>query len=195
MAAKVKLVTPAFRIAFCDSLFVPSAMEEGQKLKYSCVAIWTPAKFRPTDKVLWKGIFDELDAACVAGCKKKWADMPPNFKRGIRDGAEKPDTNGFGKGTMFATLSSILPPEVIDLEGNALTDKDIFAGYWCRGTVSPYWFEAKGNKGVALGLRSIQLIKDGPRIDGRSARAQYADHGIDAEFLESLEAQEGDDLA
>jgi hypothetical protein len=183
---KVKLTTPVFRLSF-PNLFEARASEEGGKPKFGASAIWTPAKFTARDKVLWTKMLAELDAEAKARFGKAWKDLPEGVRRGLRDGASK-DLEGYGAGTRFANLTSKNKPGVIDVnkdpispeEGNA---DDIYPGCYCRATVQVFSYDNKG-KGVGIGLRAIQKVKDGPRLDSRVAAADDFDDEVDAEWMD-----------
>jgi hypothetical protein len=165
--AFVKLVTPVFRASF-PQLFVPKAMQEGQTPKYSVSAVFEPSKFNEADKKRWQAILDLLDQTSLEKFKKKVNDLPGNFKRAIRDGAEKADLEGYGEGKVFANLSSKLKPGVVDAEGNDMEADDIYPGCYLRATVSAYAYDQGGGKGIALGLQNIRFVRDGERLDART---------------------------
>jgi hypothetical protein len=165
--AFVKLVTPVFRASF-PQLFVPKAMQEGQTPKYSVSAVFEPSKFNEADKKRWAAILELLDATSLEKFKKKVNDLPGNFKRAIRDGAEKADLEGYGEGKVFANLSSKLKPGVVDAEGNDMEADDIYPGCYMRATVSAYAYDQGGGKGIALGLQNIRFVRDGERLDART---------------------------
>ena len=165
--AFVKLVTPVFRASF-PNLFVPKAMQEGQTPKYSVSAVFEPEKFNDADKKRWAAIEALLDETSMEKFKKKIAQLPANFKRPIRDGAEKADLEGYGEGKVFANLSSKLRPGVVDANGNDMEADDIYPGCYLRATVSAYAYDQNGGKGVALGLQNIRFVRDGERLDART---------------------------
>lgn len=197
----VKLTTPPFVIGF-PSLYSARKGDNDDpdaKAKFGCTAIWTPANFTPKDKELWKRILDALDDESLRVFKKNWKDLPGNVKRGLRNGNEKPDLDGFGEGTRFASLTSNIKPGVIDINGADIIDPaDVFAGCICRATVNVYSYQNKG-KGVAIGLRNVQLIagEGHPkvrRLDGRGDAAGDFDGEPDASWLDQDEgsADDGD---
>jgi len=178
----IKLTTPVFRVAF-PSVFEKSSYQ-GSAEKYSLTAIWTPKTFGPRDKELWKALLAEMERASQDAFKKSWKAIPSN-NRGIRDGVEKGDMDGFGEGTFFATLSTLVEPGVFDRNGNQIVDKDeIYPGVFARATVNVYAYNNM-SKGVAIGLRNLQKVKDGPRLDGRGDGAKdFADNELDESWLE-----------
>ena len=174
MAEIIKLVTPVFRVSF-PNLFEPN--EDG---KYGLSAVWTPADFTDLDKKRWKAIMGGLDAESKRVFKKAWKDLPANVKRGIRNGNEKEDMEGYGEGTRFASLSSKYRPGLVDLDKTPIgpehgNDDLIYPGMYARATVNIFSYNNEG-KGVALGLNNVQRVRDGERLDNRTdAGADFED--------------------
>ena len=173
---RVKCWTPPFRVSF-PSVFEASSFE-GSKPKYSVVGLWYPKKFDDKQKALWRAIHVELDKATKEKFKKAYKDLPPNFKKAIRDGEEKSHLEGYGAGCMFGTMSSLQRPGVIDRNKDIITDSSVlYPGCWARATVTVYAYDNKG-KGVALGLHNIQKLGEGENFSGRAAADE--DFGDDA---------------
>lgn len=175
-----KVQTPVFRVSF-PQVFVPGSFEGGPP-KYSVSAVWTPAKFTAREKELWVAMLAMADEVSLDRFKKKMSDLPGNFKRALRDGAEKADMAGYGEGTMFANLSSKMKPGIIDVGRNAILDADEFyPGCYARGTITCYSYDNKG-KGVAFGLQNLQKIGDGDRLDSRTDAADDFGDDVDDRF-------------
>jgi hypothetical protein len=194
-----KLITPPFRLSFPNLFVARKASDDpGAKPKYGCSAIWTPAKFTDRDKKLWNAILADLDRVSREAFKKAWKDLDPStFKKGLRDGAAKDGLEGYGQGTRFANLTSNQRPGVIDIDRSDISPEDgntdlIYPGCYCRATVNVYSFDTKG-KGVALGLRNIQKVKDGARLDSRTAATDDFDEDVDSSWLDSDDGESDDD--
>ena len=195
MAELQRYVTPVFRISF-PTVFEPSSYDGGPP-KYGLSAVWTPSKFSDSDKKRWKALMGALDAESKSRFKKAWKDLPANYKTGVRDGDEKPDLEGYGKGTKFANITTKMRPGVIDAgknkigpeEGNA---DDLYPGCYCRATVVAYSYDNKG-KGVALGLMNLQKVADGERLDSRTDAGEDFDDDIDEAWLDENEGSVDDD--
>ncbi len=198
-----KYTTPVFRLSF-PHLFVAQKMEgdDNSKPKYGCQAIWTPAKFTPREKELWRAILGALDAEAKKTFKRAWKELPSNIKRGLRNGNEKDGLEGYGDGTRFASLTSKMRPGVIgnkkDEAGDWIVihpdegnEDEIYPGCYCRATVTVYSYNNKG-KGVALGLRNIQKIKDGPRLDSRADAQDDFDEEVDSAWMDEDGGIDGD---
>ena len=194
-----KLVTPVFRASFCNPNLFEKTSYDGGTPTFGTAAIWEPAKFSDNDKKKWAAIKKAMDDVSVATFKKKVDDLPGNFKKGLRDGAEK-DLDGYGEGKIFANLSTRKRPGVIDRNKNPIgpehgNDDEIYPGCYCRATVRPYSYDNKG-KGIALGLMNIQKVADGERLDSRTNAEEDFEDDIDDDDLENLEVagEDSDDL-
>ncbi|ADK73435.1 hypothetical protein RDJLphi1_gp34 [Roseobacter phage RDJL Phi 1] len=209
MAELVKYLTPVFRGAFTKTVFTPEYFDDDKtgEPKYGITAIWDPEKFSKADQKRWDAIMEALDDESKARFKKSWDKLPANYKKGIRDGEEKADKEGFEPGLQFASLTTKMRPGVVDKERKAIAkndeerekweeqDKDVsnevgmdavYSGAYYRATVVTYSYDNKG-KGVALGLMNLQKVRDGERIDGRTdASADFEDE-LDDAWLEEDE--------
>lgn len=174
-----KLVTPAFRVSF-PKVFEADSFNGGPP-KFSVAAVWDPSKFTPAEKKQWQAIIDLCDEVSLERFKKKMGDLPANFKRAIRDGAEKADLAGYGEGMLFANLSSKMKPGVIDRNSQPILDADEFyPGCYARATVTAYSYDQGGGKGVALGLQNLQKLGEGDRLDSRTdASEDFGNEDID----------------
>jgi hypothetical protein len=181
MAELVRYQTPIFRVSF-PAMFKAESYDGGEP-KFGLSAIWTPARFSDKEKALWAKIMKGLDDEALAKFKKKWNDLPANVKCGLRDGAEKPDLEGYGDGTMFASLTTKMRPGLVDRNKLPIIREDEKERYQSEGKEFSeeefYSYDNKG-KGVALGLMNVQKVRDGDRLDSRSDAAS----DFDDDFLE-----------
>lgn len=190
---KRKLITPVFRLSF-PNLKEPRAAQEGGKKKFGVQAIWDKSKFSEKDQKRWKAMLSELDRVSQEKFKKDWKKLPSSFKKGIRDGEDKEDLEGYGPGKKFASLTSSIRPGACDnVKGDddkyiaidLTEDSDRFyPGCYCRATVNAYAYDQGGGKGVALGLQNIQFVKDGPRLDNRTDAEDDFDEDIDSQWMD-----------
>ena len=195
----VRILTPEFRLAF-PALYAPTAQNEGQTPKYSLTAIWRPTDFSDKEKELWAKIKAELDRVSQAAFGKPYAKLPSSFHKPLRDGSEV-KWNGFGEGTVFARLSSLYQPGVVDRDRTPLVPTTaqnvdgtstliapdaVYAGAYGRATTNVWSFDNQ-SKGLSLGLMNVQITRGGQRLDGR----------VDAvdDFEDDLPEVAGDDLA
>lgn len=203
MAKSEKLTTPVFRGCFTNSVFSAQSYGDGDP-KFGITALWTPAGFGPNDKVRWKKLIAALDAESKKAFKMGWKDLPANYRKGIRDGLEKPELEGFVKGTRFASLTTKNPPGVAKYMGSGQPDiaihpehgnqDEVYSGAYYQATVNVFSFNNKG-KGVALGLQNIRKVRDGERLDGRrNATEDFEDGEIDDSWLDQLDEDTGIDV-
>lgn len=174
-----KVSTPIFRVSF-PSVFEASSYEGGAP-KFSVCAVFTPALFTARDKELWAAMNALADEVSMERFKKKLAQLPGNFKKPFRDGAEKEDLEGFGAGKTFCNFSSKMRPGIIGINRELITNADEFyPGCYARATITAYAYDNVG-KGVAFGLQNLQKLKDGDRLDSRTdANDDFADDVDDA---------------
>lgn len=174
--ARTKVVTPPFRVSF-PAIFEKSSFE-GSTPKHGVTMIFDMAMIDKfvgpvTKKKDYRLAYDKmvalLDEVSVGKFKKKWKDLPGNFKKGLRDGEEKAHLEGYGPGKMFAAATSLNRPGLIDRDKTPITDQELFyPGCWARATVSAYAYDNKG-KGVAFGLHNVQKLGEGENFSGRVA--------------------------
>lgn len=193
MAEVKRYMTPVFRGSFTDTVFKAEGYD-GSEPKYGLTAVWDPSKFSAKDKERWKAIRRAIDEECMARFKKKADDLPGNFKKGLRDGAEKADLEGFGEGKVFANLTTKMRPGVVDKDRNPISHEEgntdeVYSGAYFRATITVYSYENK-SKGYALGLMNLQKVADGERIDGRTDAAEDFEDEVDGAWME----QEDDDV-
>lgn len=184
-----QVLTPVFRVSF-PAVFEAKSFDNGPA-KFSVSAVWDPTLFTAKEKKLWDAMVGLCDEVSLERFKKKMDDLPGNFKKAIRDGAEKADLAGYGEGKLFANLSSKMKPGIVDLTGAPITNPDEFyPGCYARAFVTAYSYDNKG-KGVAMGLQNLQFIKDGERLDARTdAGAAFAE----ADDVDDLDRFGGDPL-
>ena len=177
MAQSEKLITPVFRVSF-PNVFEATAYQGGPP-KFNLTAVFEPENFSDADKKRWAAIQALIDEQAVAAFKKPMAKLPANFKRPLRDGAEKEELDGFGEGMQFCSLSSKYKPDIVDIDRTTpiVDSEDFYPGCYARATVNAYAFD-NVSKGVALGLMSLMKVKDGERLDSRTTAAEdFADLG------------------
>jgi len=186
MPERLKAVTPPFRVSF-PSVFEASSYQGGEP-KYSVVMLFYPDKFSEADQRAWKSMQSIADAASKDKFKKLIKDLPGNFKKPIRDGAEKAHLDGYGEGMLFATASSKQRPGIVDRNKQPiLQEEEFYPGCWARATVTCYGYDNVG-KGVAFGLHNLQKLGDDENFTGRVAAEE--DFGDDADDVWS-----GSDIA
>lgn len=167
MAVTHKVMTPVFRVSF-PQVFEPKAIQEGQKKKYSLVALFTMDKItkNPADKKLW----DAMLAAAKFAATEKWPkEIPKNLQSPFRKGEEKEQFQGYGAGVIFLTLTTTTRPGLVDQNmTKIIAPEDFYAGCYARATINPYAWTFAGKNGVSFGLQNIQKVGDGEAFSGRT---------------------------
>jgi hypothetical protein len=163
------VLTPEFRVSF-PNVFKPKKNELSGKEEYSLVAL------------LAKGAdITKLKEAVHAAIVTKWGTdktkWPANIRMPFRDQAERAKNvegkqvmpQGYEEGAIFINLKSAQRPGLVDQSVQDIIDESQFyAGCYARATVNAYAYDAKGNRGVSLGLVNIQKLKDGPPLGKRT---------------------------
>ena len=177
----VKILTPEFRVSW-PQVFEAKAVNPGDKLKFSVQMLFRlkPNPKDATEKVLDAAtltplkeavkalLIEKLGAGWATEVVKKKVDGSPMYRLPFHDGKEK-DMDGYGEGVMFCTATSVLKPGLVDGSNQAIiSPSEFYGGCYARATVNPFWYDIKGNKGVALGLLNIQKLRDGMPFSGRS---------------------------
>lgn len=183
---RIKLRTPPFRLSF-PNVFQPSSYE-GSTPKYSIAMLFYPDKFTKKQKKLYDLLVSSAEDALREKFKiKKGKKIPSNLKFPMRDGDEKPDLDGYGDGCMFASASSKMRPGVVDMDQVEIDDmEDIYAGCWCRATLTVYAYDNIG-KGAAFGLYNLQKLDDDDSFSSRtSAEDDFADDDWDDDDVSGM---------
>lgn len=160
---KAGILTPVFQLSF-PQLFMPKKFGEGEA-KYSVVMLFQK------DADLTK-----LRAAAKAAAVERFGEkLPANFKTPFRDGKEKAHLDGYGDGVIFVRATSTIAPEILDqMKREISSQRDIYAGCYCRAVVAPFAYDNK-SKGVSFGLRAIQKVKDGKSFGAGGSKADFFD--------------------
>jgi hypothetical protein len=174
-------LTPTFRMSY-PSLQKPRAPKSGGDPKYSLVMIF-PKKFTdPAEQVL----FDAIKAECSRVAMERWGSdrskwpttTVPDGNGGFNkinaimspwhDGAEK-DQPGYGPEVVFANVSSKQQPGIIDAKKDVIgpDPQKVYGGVFARAKVTIYAYDNE-RKGVGLGLRNVQIVRDGEPLGGKS---------------------------
>ncbi|WP_426292029.1 DUF2815 family protein [Dyadobacter endophyticus] len=153
-----KVVTGLVRFSYAN-VFEPRANDEG-KLSYSCSLI-----IPKSDTATISAIRKAIAAAKEQGKSSKWDGViPPTMRDTLRDGdLERPNDPAY-KGAYFinANANADRRPNVVDANVQPILDRNDFkSGDYGRASLNFFPFKAKGNKGVGVGLNSVQKLKDG----------------------------------
>lgn len=141
------------RLSF-PHLFQPHSMEEGQEKKFSAVFLLDDEKHA----TLIAHIEKLIDRCALDQYKKKIS-----FKRCLRDGAEKPEMDGYGEGTHFISAARKTRPAVVNRDRSPVTEEDgiIYAGCYVNASIRLWAQDNKWGKRVNAELRAVQFLRDG----------------------------------
>lgn len=107
------------------------------------------------------------------------------LKMPLRDGDEEREGEEYEK-HFFMNANGNRKPGIVNPQGEKADQDDIeelcYSGAYFHVSVNLYAFERKGNKGVAVGLNNVMLVKEGERLDGATnATSEFADYAKDSD--------------
>lgn len=168
-----RILTPWFRLAWPAIFEAAPGMNEGDEPKFSALMIFDPDVVDLT----------ELETLINETATAKWPNgIPKNLRMTLRDGNEK-DSEAYAD-KLFATARSKFKPGCVDADKTEILDStEVYAGCYCRATVSAYAYDFAGNRGVGLNLFNIQKLEDGEAMATRvEAEDDFADDDDDGDF-------------
>lgn len=144
----------------------------------------------PSDKyetllLIPKGVdISELEAAATKAMTEMFDDEfdtiydlknPP-----LRDGDEK---GGEYSGHWILKAKSDNRPAVVGLNPKVIIDspEEVYGGQWARLSLNVYAYKKPGNKGVAWGLKNVQIIGGGDPFGGGAGKPEDQFTEIEAE--------------
>lgn len=158
-----KIVTPRGRLSF-PSVFEKRSFDGG-KPKFECSLLIPKAE---KDGLL------QIVRAADQIIRDKFAgkSIPAGIKKGLRDGAEKPDLDGYDETVYFLRASATVKPPVWNAKKETIDDEAlVYAGANGRLVIAPFWYDQKGNKGVGWRLLGVQVTGGGEPLGGSRATA------------------------
>lgn len=155
------------------NLFEPKSGPEGGEAKYSASLL--------LDKETNKDVIAAMQAGILATAKAQWGENSAKWHNGqltikkadgkagivkvcLRDGSEKPDTDGYGDGVMFFSAGNKLAPAVVDRNPNNRLDAKSGRPYsGCQVNVAIRLWAQDNNFGrrVNAQLQAVQFYADG----------------------------------
>lgn len=189
MAVRTKIVTPEFRLSF-PAVWEPKASFKGTDPKYSIRML-----FAKTEDIreLKKLAFDTI-VGQWGNDKAKWPGNLRTLNLGtflsttgkdgwpFRDGDSQSYDGYAGCVVVGATAKD--RPGVVDNKLKPIIDKDdLYAGCYCRASITAFAFEKRNeqgviiSQGVSFGLQNLMKTRDGEPFSGRSrAEDDFADY-------------------
>jgi hypothetical protein len=173
--ANDKVITPEFRVSY-SYVFTPqeNRQDDGTvKREYSLTAIFP----KGADLTAVKAAAQQVLIDKFGPDQSKW---PGNLRNPFRkcnerwknEGGKQVVPAGYEDGdAIFITAKATekSPPGVVDQRLNDIIEsRDFYSGCYARASVRPYYYEKKGNRGVAFGLNNVQKLRDGDPLGGRS---------------------------
>ena len=106
------------------------------------------------------------------------------LKTPLRDGdAERPDDEAYAD-SYFINANSGTAPGIVDADRQPILDRsEVYSGVYGRASINFYALNSNGNKGIACGLNTLQKIKDGEPLGGKSRAEDDFDTEEDDDFL------------
>ena len=164
-----KFITPPARLSY-PSLFKTSSFRGDDSGKYEATFIFDADVDLSRLKAL------ELNALKEKFPKMSDEDIKAQVKSGamnwpFRKGDEKPNAPEL-EGKVFFKASSKERPGVVDDRLDPITEPgEIYPGCWVLASVNVYAFDNRA-KGVAIGLRNVQKVRDGEPLGGGRSRPE-----------------------
>ncbi len=152
-------------------LIRPWAREQDEEQTYSC-AVLIPKGDEGKETI--EAVRKAIDAAKAKGKDGVYNGQVPTYIKNptLRDGAdrEKDPMPEF----YYFNCKSKRRPLVIDRDGTPITDEEtIYSGAWAYVSVDFYPYNAKGNKGVGVGLNAVKKFKDDERFGATASASDF----------------------
>jgi hypothetical protein len=164
-----KVITPEARLSY-PHIFTPD-----EKGKFSAALIFAPG----TDLTAMKKA--AIEVAVEKFGKDKALKMIQAGQIRIEGGPHHTfrtdKEEEYGEGAVFVNARGTRQPGVVSIYPDPVSGKpmpitnpeEIYPGAVVKASLTPYWYDVDGNKGIAWGLNNLQKIRDGDRLDGRIA--------------------------
>lgn len=143
-------------------------------VRLSFPALWEPRKGPDANsKPAYQAAFildKKSNAADIASVKAAIATVVKEAFKGkqppkiaLREGTEKPDTDGYGEEVMFINARSDRRPQVVGrrMEPINAEDNKVYAGCYVNATIRLWPQDNQYGKRINAQLRAIQFVKDG----------------------------------
>jgi Protein of unknown function (DUF2815) len=162
-APDTKVITGKVRFSYAH-VWEAVAIEEGQPKKFS-ISLIIPK----SDTATINKITAAIEAVKEMAKGKLGGKLPVKFKLPLRDGDADRDGDDAYAGCYFLNANSATKPGIVDAAVRPILNQDEFySGCYGRASINFYFFDTKGNKGIAVGLNNVQKLEDGPALSGRS---------------------------
>jgi hypothetical protein len=140
------------------------------KPKYSCALVFSPG----TDlSELKRAAFNAAEAAFPGKAAEKFKNgsIKSPFRTDIGD-------RGYPEGSTFINCRTVARPGCVYAHADPATGKAatvkledvkevMYSGCIVRASVTAFYYDRKGNKGVSFALGNLQKLREGDRLDSR----------------------------
>lgn len=165
------VITPKMRVVYANVITPQTVEKERDGVKkeeqeYNMVGVFAVgADLKVLKAQCHAALVEELGAD-----QSKW---PPNLRSPFRQCEERIKEGvmpaGYEAGAIFISMKSKHRPGLVDGNLQPIIDPvEFYRGCYALAQVRPYFYNAKGNKGVAFSLDNVQKIGDGDPLSGRS---------------------------
>lgn len=118
------------------------------------------------DKKQHAASIKEIRAAAIQMLTDKYgANYPKGFKLCLRDGSEKPDTDGYGEGVMFMSSNNKSRPALVDQRVRPIDvdkiNQVLYAGCFVNASVRLWVQDNKFGKRINCEVLALQKYADG----------------------------------
>lgn len=180
--AKSQVVTGKVRFSYVN-IFRSRAFTADGDAKYS-ICLLIPKKDQKTLAKIKTAIEDTKRK----GMAEKWGGkIPKNLHLPLRDGdEERADEAPEYAGMYFLNATAKEKPGIVDENGNEILDpNEVYSGCWGRAGFNLFAYDNNGNRGIGVGLNTIQKLQDDERLGGARATAEE-DFGDDLDDEEDF---------
>lgn len=184
-----RLLTPICILSY-PHVAKPKANDDGKE-KYQAAFVFTDESVNtPEFAALKAAVNKEFAAAIPDADERAKLARNPNFKRGLRSDETAIEKYAGIGGRFVINASSETQPGVVYAFPDTSAPKradgtyppmqmkvedyatKLYPGCKVRASISVYYFDRKGNKGIGFGLNNLQLVGDGDRLDNRTRADQ-----------------------
>ncbi len=169
------VMTPEFRVGW-QSLFKATKAKDADadaKEKFSVKMLFQKgADLKELKRIAGQALVEKFGAD-----QGKW---PKNLRSPFRGQGDVRDDkgvvrDGHTEGATFVNATSVQPIDVVGPDAKRTTDeRTVYSGCYGKALVAAYYYDVKGNRGVAFGLRGFQKTKDGEPLSGSRVDVEKA---------------------
>jgi hypothetical protein len=164
-----RVITPEGILSF-PALFTPRAgpNESKEDAKYSASLVFAPGTdLSGLKKAVMAALVKEFESAEKAAKIVREGSVRLPFRTDVEE-------KGYEEGSTFVNARSKQRPGVVsnykgtDGKPIPITDEEqIYPGAIVRASLTAFYYNVNGNKGVSFALNNVQKLRDGERLDGR----------------------------